>query len=629
MKKNILTMILCLCILIPIKLNASSGANIVNIEDKSEGKVTNQTKQYLCQDKTYNYYLPSHKGEYITVSYENDIQENILEAVEGGPADCDHTDETRSFHIMLLEEYGIEYIKEPREELEEYKFDELFSYIGKDDTIDIKNIKIADPSIYNSELSVYWDLEYAKVIRYYIESLPEVKAFYKEKPNMEYAPIVYCNNKKTCEISFRGVKLDAFVDAEGYTYPGETIISERKTYNINLEITKDYDKELLKKVYEGEIIGFDYDTEVTSGRIIEYPIFDLQLINIDYNSKEDNFWNKLYSTEGAELYVPEIRQAYENYPELTFKSINSDAGDYGDVITLTKSGDYLIFKDNIFYGYKPIGFSRANILLISDKIEKTSEAYVNEITKRIKNYLNDESVNITFRELEPFEPEDTERLNAAITKFLNNALGTETTYSGARENVVNLYRIEGETIEGEKFGGDYFVVPVSEEKIKEVEFKSKNKATGIIVLSKSYDLPLDAMLTIKDVLKQMKDKQIISAFDITLYSQIKEAKVTNIKNGIKIFIPVTKDFKIDGKKIYYIDDNGKKKTEYKIELETIDGKQYISFITNHLSTYALIDENIENPKTGVFSPLTSLFMLAVGGFILYWSTKTKENFEEL
>ena len=79
MKKNILSMILCLCILIPIKLNASSGANIVNIEDKSEGKVTNQTKQYLCQDKTYNYYLPSHKGEHIIVSYEDDLQEEFCE----------------------------------------------------------------------------------------------------------------------------------------------------------------------------------------------------------------------------------------------------------------------------------------------------------------------------------------------------------------------------------------------------------------------------------------------------------------------------------------------------------------------------------------------------------------------
>ena len=68
---------------------------------------------------------------------------------------------------------------------------------------------------------------------------------------------------------------------------------------------------------------------------------------------------------------------------------------------------------------------------------------------------------------------------------------------------------------------------------------------------------------------------------------------------MKIYIPVDKNFKLKNNTIAYLDDKGKIVEKFDCKLETIDGQNYITFVTTHLSVYGIIDETI-NPNTSDF-----------------------------
>lgn len=118
-------------------------------------------------------------------------------------------------------------------------------------------------------------------------------------------------------------------------------------------------------------------------------------------------------------------------------------------------------------------------------------------------------------------------------------------------------------------------------------------------------------VVVEELLKDETSK--ITVFEIDL----KENGVKIQPNGkVKISIPIPEDYDSSNLIVYRIEEG--KKIKYDVKVETIEGKKYATFETDHFSTYVLaekIDNKAENkldetPKTG--SDIYTTFYTIVG-----------------
>ena len=120
------------------------------------------------------------------------------------------------------------------------------------------------------------------------------------------------------------------------------------------------------------------------------------------------------------------------------------------------------------------------------------------------------------------------------------------------------------------------------------------KNTGIRLASTALELPVGTVLiadeltsgdmyeTVNEVLAGNKN---FVAFDIRLEAEAQEV----IPNGhVLLKIPIPQSFSSPHLKVYRIDDDGTK-TPYTTDVTMIDGVQYVTFETNHFSTYVLLE----------------------------------------
>ena len=140
-------------------------------------------------------------------------------------------------------------------------------------------------------------------------------------------------------------------------------------------------------------------------------------------------------------------------------------------------------------------------------------------------------------------------------------------------------------------------MPVPEKEIKKIFVTSKNYNSDISIETQSADVPLDTSVEAEDV--TIKYKGFLKAYDIDLYSGIKDEYITQVKDGIIVRIPLLDDYDKKKLDIYHIAEDGKKGEKYQATVEEIDGKKYAVFTTNHFSIYAIEEEieEIENPNT--------------------------------
>lgn len=138
------------------------------------------------------------------------------------------------------------------------------------------------------------------------------------------------------------------------------------------------------------------------------------------------------------------------------------------------------------------------------------------------------------------------------------------------------------------------------------------------------------MVEAEDITENHKKDGFMKAYDINLFSNIKDEYIKKIKDGIIVRIPMEDDFDKDFATIYHIKDDGTKGDKYNAKIEKIDGKKYAVFTTNHFSTYAIEEvknEKIENPNTSdnvindIVVLLLSVFSLSGLGIYL----RKKEN----
>ncbi len=189
--------------------------------------------------------------------------------------------------------------------------------------------------------------------------------------------------------------------------------------------------------------------------------------------------------------------------------------------------------------------------------------------------------------------------------------------------------------------GDFtvdFLIVADSSKMTVPVFAAKNLEKDITVTSKESSIPLDTMIIANIIDKDSKEYQIIKksinqnnlhSLDITLFSNVKNSKITKLENGIfEVTMPVPTDLEGKNLAIYYVTEDGKIE-EHEVTIK--DG--YATFQTNHFSIYTLAEKtnSIVNPKTGdnislyIILSISSLIMLTVCSICLSNKNKRVKN----
>lgn len=243
----------------------------------------------------------------------------------------------------------------------------------------------------------------------------------------------------------------------------------------------------------------------------------------------------------------------------------------------------------------------SHVLYIPDTTADNDNAYVEAALKRIKDYMGEDvKIEITVGD----------RLDT-----LNE--GTET---------YNYYNLFDDT----KTGDNYFIVKINGKsynfaivkkeasKLVKPKYVGMNLGNNITITTDSTSVPLDTAISVQSVtnnsIKKALGTDVYAAYDITLHSAAKGAKITKIDDGkFVVSMPVPEHLKgIDSEKltVYYINEKGERE-EQKAEINK-DGMAV--FETTHFSTYVLaekVPETIKNNPATADGILASVATLIV------------------
>ena len=265
----------------------------------------------------------------------------------------------------------------------------------------------------------------------------------------------------------------------------------------------------------------------------------------------------------------------------------------------------MAYYNNVAYGISNLLFNISPVIFVSNYTDNTSSARIEAASLRIKEYIDDLSINFTITDKNSDYSETEHNLiNNNIQEFLKGAVNKDIMVSGN-----NIYELQI----GDK-KTKLFIIPVDDEIITTTEVESFEKNTGIRISTRSSDVPLDSLLRVEVVTDKYSDEDILLAYDINLYSHYKDGFIKNTRSGTKVMIPVDDDFSEEGKIVYYIDSNGNKES-INFELEIINNKKYITFITSHFSVYAVADTTSNENDDIPYSPPTSDIAIILIGII--------------
>lgn len=170
------------------------------------------------------------------------------------------------------------------------------------------------------------------------------------------------------------------------------------------------------------------------------------------------------------------------------------------------------------------------------------------------------------------------------------------TLTSGSESLSDLYFIEGRDSNSPDL-----VIPTS---------SWTDRTEGIITEGTGIDIPIDTYHTAKELtasdeeykkIDQENDADLSKAdiYDLEAYSDISEKKVSDFGDGsMKVSVPVENT--VTGASVAYFDDDGKMSNEeFAVGIETIGGQKYVSFTTNHFSTYGVFKQETKKSAYSV------------------------------
>jgi len=463
----------------------------------------------------------------------------------------------------------------------EINLEAVFNDISEDDTLIVKSIPFEhylDSEYYEYKKQFYEDDELT--IRFLYADI--VESSIRRNYNLPTGVIMFvdCNvDENTCDVELR-------LDSEN---------KMTKTYNV--EFIGDFDE----KKYN--MVKNSMDKIKSS-----YLAKDMEYINQIINFGGINgFFEEIQQGAKVLKMFPELKKELEKNTEIEYQPIPGSGA--GIPVWYGMSGAVIAYYDDMAMGITNISYGTSKVVYVPDKIGNTKEDYFAETLKRIKEYVNDESYEISIdydeNDLEEYCGEGGEWCDIdGVTQILAKLV-----FNGVEHLVV--------------------ISPTEESNIKKLKIESKDYENGVSVETESSDVPLDTSVKVEDL--TIKYKGFLKAYDINLYSGIKDEYISKVKDGIIVRIPLPDEY---GKKkldIYHIKEDGKKGDKYPAVVEEIDGKKYAVFTTDHFSIYA-VEEEIENPQTfdgisnSIINGVVSFIGLCGTIYFLSRSNKLKFNF---
>lgn len=427
-------------------------------------------------------------------------------------------------------------------------------------------------------------------------------------------------NAENAEFLFTSIISDIIepLGYSGYGVPaGEVFNPEKATIYIYNEDGELYEKHNVKLKYtlpseevKSKIDSVtdkmkDYKTFEDMNEKTGYRLEDLYLINY-LNSNNDGLDGKALN------FSKELIEA-TNGSNISFKFDGRAGGADEAGLYSFAMGQAIVYYDGVAFTTKNAAVTASHVLYIPSSTENTADAYIKAAKKRITDYLGkdikfDIKLGGTLESLNYYD-----QYAGKVITFNEYGLIDETTCGS------NYYDV---TINDETYR--FAICKKDDQKLETPKYLGSDINSKISITSDNTKIPLDTALTVKNIVSEKIEKTLgtdkYSAFDISLYSNAKEEKISKLDEGtFTVNIPIPQDFIGKDIIVCYVDAENNKKEEYQVSIND----NMLSFETNHFSTYVVTEkvsdtpanddkgEKDDTPNTGVEDKLSYILAITV------------------
>lgn len=421
-----------------------------------------------------------------------------------------------------------------------------------------------------------------------------------------YQGTLYLNQNNEYELSIGIMECDSEENCVITETKNEVVKVKWKESNSYVKSLIDGYAEEVNKLFKIEECG----NGDNCSNVFNTKILDLSRISGIKNSKDGNFYaeSALHSSDEMIKIFGEGNVGYK---------LTGRLGDAGPFYGLG-GGDLTLWYNGVAYKALKglVSVSQFDILYIPEETELNSDAFIAAAKKRLDENFGTNSIDVklggVFEELDYFD------------EYNNNYLNIDRSKTGD-----NYYKLKIN-------GKDYNFIIMKSSDIKSLPpTVSKDIVTNVAVKTTSPDVPMDTTITVNEVKKDDQifknfvdtlKKEVVKAFDISLYSSSKGA-ITKLDKGVfEVSLPLGLEYV--GRKLsaYYLKEDGSLE-EHPITLDEVGNAV---FETTHFSTYFIADASNkvteEVPKT--FDKADIYMMLAISGgiglfaSIVFFRTKT-------
>lgn len=377
----------------------------------------------------------------------------------------------------------------------------------------------------------------------------------------------------------------------------------------------------------------------------DFNITDIDMINHLVNYKTDT--TTFFSSKNATLEFANVKRVVEANDKFNI-FFGFEETRRGLWLTGIANGIAYVKYGDVIYDFAFDTFLQSQYYFVP--LGTSEEDYASVLLKRIKDYIKDDSIDISITEgsikvggsdngnLEYKYADIYEvfKRSSNITieeyyKMINSSFEKEYAkykdgYSGSSNSYEDEYYSENKNIILAKLytlkinDASYTIgiLPMSSEEMdKSGLISSVDSKTGIILKTKSGNVPLDATLVAN--LYELNSEEInllkengftnIDAYSLKLYSSILDKVISRFNDVTEVLIPYDKDTLDKELKMVYITDDNKIEV-YDVEIVKYLGNNYLSFKTSHFSNYILVEDTTVNPNT-LDNIITYIIILAI------------------
>lgn len=502
--------------------------------------------------------------------------------------------------------------------LENYSFD--FKYTNQDD-----NIKR--------------NVDYLKEQDEFV--LENYDSYVKRLKSQFYSYLVFkdLNNVLDYE-GIKGIDMECYYKGdtiEKYISPGQWSTTVVDKDQCNISIYYDLNGDSYSTTFYGKMTEVSGDktiskeaSKVASDLYGLFHVADIDMINHLVNYKTDT--TTFFSSKNAPLEFSKIKNIIELNPKFDI-FVGFEETRRGIAMTGIANGISYVSYDGIIYDFAYDTFYQSQFFFVP--LNTKEEDYGKVLLEKIKNYIKNDNVEISITEGSSNEWRKSKYMdiaevledimgitaseyykmigsdfNTEYTKYKNTCYIEEDTsycnndeYYNKTKSVI-LAKFYTLNIDGRSY--EIGILPMADEHTKNYGVISSTDSTsGIIIKTKSGNVPLDASLTAgmydltDDEIKLLNSKGYtsINAYSFKLYSSILDKIISNFNGVTEILIPYNGDYLNRNLKMIYINDNDKLEV-YDVNKVTYQGSEYLSFNTSHFSNYILAyGDDISNPNT--------------------------------